>query len=176
MGGESRMSDTDKFTIDVGETLKEHRNGGPVVSRLQVGDVGHDVRRVKARVDNLRKAVETDLHDSYSDVHVWANDGCIAVVDHKKLVEGETARPLSDFSESVVRADVVDVGDECRRTQVDRDATVLALKEFGGEETVEVLVAQNFPLIFRNHEGAVGIAPIATPSDIPNRAQRKAMQ
>lgn len=167
------MSNTDKVAVELGETIQEHPNGGPVVSTLEINGVGDDSRSIKANVKNLHNAVETDLDDSYDDVHVWARDGRVAFTDHKRPIGGDSALPLSDFSESVVRTDVVETGEDCRRTLVDREATKKALAEFDADETVEVLVAENFPLIFRSDGHAVGIAPIAASSDLPDRNKRK---
>lgn len=109
------MSDTDKIKISLGETVEEHPNGGPVVARLTVAEPKRQARVTEATVRNLRNAASTDLEDSYDDVHVWSNGIRVAFADHKKPIGGDDARRLDEFTESVVRTDVVDTGEDARR-------------------------------------------------------------
>jgi len=154
------MSDSEHLTVNIGATLSEHpTEDGPVVSRVTEIELSENTLSVEATVSALRSAIETDMRDSYPSVFLWCDGDTIAITDHKTPIEGADYRRLDDYVQPVARAEVIKPTDEAQYTQADRDDLLTALDEFGSDETVEVLIEDEWPVVFKHGETGVGVAP-----------------
>lgn len=133
---------------------------GSTSARVTEVEPGTETRTVTdVRVCDFRDELTTRLPGDYPEVWLVGDGTRLCICDHEKPIPGSDQPALADQPPGVHRIEVVESGEQSRKSLFDRRKLRQALERFADDERVSIHLNEEHPLVIVGDEEAVVIAP-----------------